>query len=77
MAFAALLGMRLVVPGALSLEKYTQIVGADANRVADAKVREFAAFAEAVDDRGADAEEMGDLAHVEQPGSRTLGGKML
>ena len=50
----------------LPLEKRGQIPGCDADGVTDTHVRQFASFAEVVDDRGAYAEELGHLADRKQ-----------
>lgn len=54
-----------------------QVNEADANRVADAYMREVATLAEAVHDRAAYAELLGDLANRKQRLKGTPAGKML
>src|SRR5258705_2530325 len=62
---------------ALLRKKRGQVVGGNPNRVADAEVLEVAALAEAIDRRGAHAEELGHLTNRKQCPLQTLGGKML
>jgi hypothetical protein len=62
---------------ALRLQERGHVIGGDANRVADPEVLEVAARAEAVDRRGAHAEQMSDLANRKQGLSGTPGGNML
>jgi hypothetical protein len=61
---------------ALCLEENANGGGRDPNRVADAYVFELSPRAQAVHGRGAEAEELGDLAHRKQS-ARTSRRKLL
>jgi hypothetical protein len=75
----ASLASRLGRPSFLSLALNVRdkVDEADANRLADAQVRQLAAFADPVHDGGAHAKELGDLADRKQGCTRNRTGEII
>ncbi len=61
----------------LTVNVRRQVNEADPDRMADAKVCQFAALTQAVDDRGAHAEELCDVADRKQRCARNWAGEIL